>query len=104
MMGAMRSMVPVQDGEVANYHQYTIRARDRDRLKESLAEKRISAGVYYPLALPLQPVFSDLGYREQDLPHATQASREVLCLPIHQHLAGADIERVASEIVGFYQR
>ncbi len=95
---------PVRDGEVANYHQYTIRARNRDRLRGTLADKGISTGVYYPLALPLQPVFSHLGYREKDFPHASRACREVLSLPIHQHLAPGDVERVASEIVEFYRR
>ncbi len=94
----------VPDGEVANYHQYTIRAPDRDRLREALTERRIGTGVYYPLALPQQPVFSGLGHREEEFPHATLASREVLSLPIHQHLIGVDIERVASEVVGFYRR
>ena len=100
----LRLPAPVPDGETANYHQYTMCVRDRDRLQQALAEKGISAGVYYPLALPHQPIFSHLGYREGDFPHAEEASREVLSLPVHHHLSRDDIERVVSEIVDFYRR
>ena len=100
----LRLPAAARDGEVANYHQYTIRARHRERLRQALAEKGISTGVYYPLALPYQPVFSHLGYREGDFPHAEQASRDVLSLPVHPHLRRDDLERVVSEIVEFYRQ
>ena len=101
---AIKRPPPVREGEVANYHQYTIRVPRRDELRAALGEKGISAGVYYPLALPLQPVFADLGYAEKDFPHASRASEEVLSLPIHQHLSPEEVERVAGEIVDFYGR
>ena len=43
------------------YHQYVLRCRSRDLLKEHLAGRGITTRVYYPLSLHLQPCFSYLG-------------------------------------------
>jgi dTDP-4-amino-4,6-dideoxygalactose transaminase len=92
------------DGEVTNYHQFTIRAPRRDELKAFLAERRIQTGVYYPIPVSLQPVFSGLGHKPGDFPNAEAAAREVLSLPIHQNLQPGDVERVVSSIEKFYRR
>lgn len=91
-------------GELGNYHQYTIRAPRRDELKAHLQELGISTGVYYPIPVSLQPVFSGLGSRPGDFPAAEAACKEVLSLPVHQHAGPADIERVASAIIAFYRK
>ncbi|MBI4603949.1 MAG: DegT/DnrJ/EryC1/StrS family aminotransferase [Planctomycetes bacterium] len=93
-----------RDGEVANYHQYTVRVPRRDELKAHLAERGIQTGVYYPIPVSLQPVFERLGHVPGDFPAAEAACREVLSLPVHQHLAPGDVERVVAEISGFYRK
>jgi dTDP-4-amino-4,6-dideoxygalactose transaminase len=92
------------DGEVANYHQFTIRAPRRDELKGFLQEREIGTGVYYPIPVSLQPVFAGYGHRPGEFPIAEAAAREVLSLPIHQNLAGGDVERVVEAIAEFYAR
>ena len=92
-----------RDGEVANWHQFTVRAPRRDALKTRLAERGIQTGVYYPIPISLQPVFAHLGHRPGDFPITEEAAREVLSLPIHQHLQPGDIERVVAEIADFYR-
>jgi dTDP-4-amino-4,6-dideoxygalactose transaminase len=91
-------------GELANYHQYTIRAPRRDALKTFLAERGIHTGVYYPIPLALQPVFAAHGHKPGDFPAAEAACLEVLSLPVHQHLEAGDVERVVQGIVDFYAR
>ena len=91
-------------GEVANYHQFTIRAPRRDELKAFLGERGIQTGVYYPLTLSLQPVFQSLGYKPGDFPNAEAAALQVLSLPIHQSLEPDDVERVVSGIAEFYRK
>ncbi len=84
------------------YNQFVVRARDRDRLRRALAERGVSTAVYYPEPLHLQPCFADLGYRPGALPHAEQACREVLALPVAPALTDSEIRRVAEAIRAFY--
>ena len=82
------------------YHQYTVRVLGgrRDALQESLKERQIGTGIYYPLPLHLQACFASLGYREGDFPQAERASREVLSLPIFPELAEKEREYIVSTI------
>jgi len=63
--------------ENSTYHQFTIRIKNRDKLKFSFPFR-----IYYPLPLHLQPSFAFLNYKRGDFPEAEKASREVLSLPI----------------------
>jgi dTDP-4-amino-4,6-dideoxygalactose transaminase len=85
------------------YHQYVVRARDRDRLQDHLNEKRVSTAVYYPLPLHLQKCFSSLGYKEGDFPVAEKAAREVLALPIYPELTAEQQDYIVSSINEFYK-
>ncbi len=85
------------------FNQYTIRARDRDRLCEHLKAREIGWGVYYPIPLHVQECFGHLGYEEGDMPEAERASREVLSLPIFPELPASQLERVVTEIAAFYK-
>ena len=100
--GVVQLPPAVKEGEVANYHQYTLRVQDRDKLRARLREKAIMTGVYYPLPLPHQPVFRELGYRPGDFPEAEKAAAEVISLPCHQHLYAHEIERIVAAIADFY--
>jgi dTDP-4-amino-4,6-dideoxygalactose transaminase len=88
-------------GDYHIYHQYTVRSSRRDELKQFLAARGIDSGVYYPLPLHLQEVYSSLGYREGQLPESEAASRDVLSLPIHPGLTGRDINYVARNVKEF---
>jgi len=85
------------------YHQYVIRAKERDRLQELLKEKGVATAIYYPLPLHLQKCFSYLGYREGDFPVAEEAVREVLALPIYPELTSDQQDFIASSISAFYK-
>ena len=85
------------------YHQYVIRAKERDRLQEFLKEKGVATAIYYPLPLHLQKCFSYLGYREGDFPVAEEAAREVLALPIYPELTSDQQDFIASSISAFYK-
>jgi len=85
------------------YHQYTIRVRNRDRVQSVLAEQGIGATVYYPTPMHLQPVFAKLGYHDGDLPHAEQAAKEVLSLPIYAELTSEQVRRVVAAIAAAFR-
>ena len=86
------------------FHQYVIRAKRRDGLRQFLAEKRIGSEVYYPIPLHLQPVFSHLGYKKGDLPESERAAKEVLALPMFPELTEDEQIRVVDAIADFYFR
>lgn len=85
------------------FHQYVVRARQRDELRAHLAERGIGSEVYYPVPLHLQECFTPLGYAVGDFPVTERAAREVLALPIHPGLRSDEIERVVSAISDFYR-
>jgi dTDP-4-amino-4,6-dideoxygalactose transaminase len=88
----------VLDGCEHVYHQYTLRVPgDRDRFVELLAEREVQARVYYPLPIHQQPLYQNLGFRDH-LPHAERASHQVLSIPVHPALTGAEVEQVAAAV------
>ncbi len=83
------------------YNQFVVRCARRDELREFLAGRGIATQIYYPLPLHLQPAFAALGYRAGQFPHAEQASREVLALPIYPELSEAQQVLIIEAIARF---
>jgi dTDP-4-amino-4,6-dideoxygalactose transaminase len=80
------------------YHQYTVRVRgDRDALAAALAERGIGTGVYYPVPIHQQPLYRQMGYRDE-LPETERAAREALSLPVHPALEQDDLHRIAEAV------
>jgi len=85
------------------FHQYVIRCRDRDRLREHLRQAQIATGIHYPVPVHLQPAFRDrLGQYPAALPETVRAMHEILSLPIYPQLGAAAVERVVAEIRRFF--
>ena len=96
--------LPVIDGaNISNFHQYVIQCKNRDRLKSYLSDQGIGTAVYYPLILPLQPCFSELGYKTGDFPNAEKCSASSLALPIYPELTAEQLELVVHHISHFLQ-
>jgi dTDP-4-amino-4,6-dideoxygalactose transaminase len=93
----------VHEKNTSVYHQYTIRAPQRDTLKQYLTEQGIGTAVFYPKPLHLQDCFRDLGYQEGDFPIAERLCQEVLSLPIYTELTAEQIDYVADTIRSFYK-
>ncbi|MHC1765404.1 MAG: DegT/DnrJ/EryC1/StrS family aminotransferase [Verrucomicrobiia bacterium] len=88
----------IAPGNTHVYAQYTIRAANRDSVALKLKEQGIPTAVYYPKCLHEQPVFASCGYKWGDFPEAERASREVLSLPMHPFLSGADQDRIVAAV------
>jgi dTDP-4-amino-4,6-dideoxygalactose transaminase len=86
------------------YNQFTIRAADRDALKESLRQAGVPTEIYYPLCLHLQTAFTKLGYKLRDFPHSEKASAEALSLPVYPELTHACQNQVVDAIAAFYAK
>ena len=86
------------------FNQYTLRARDRDRLGEHLKAHQIGWAIYYPIPLHLQECFRDAGYRAGDMPVTERVAAEVISIPVYPELTPAMQERVVEAIAAFYAR
>jgi dTDP-4-amino-4,6-dideoxygalactose transaminase len=84
------------------WHQYVIRARERDSLQAFLKDRGIGSAIYYPLGLHMQKCFADLGYRAGDFPATEKAAREVLALPMYAELTREQQDLVVAGIADFY--
>lgn len=95
-------VLPVERPECSHvYHQYTVRTRYRDDLKDWLAEKGIGSMIYYPLSLHLQNTFASLGYREGDFPCSEQLQQEVLSLPMFPELSEQQLDAIGGAVRQF---
>ena len=74
---------------------YTVRVRNRDRVRQMLSENQIASAVYYPLPLHLQKAYRSLGYEPGSMPVAEQAATEVLSLPVYPGMRVEHVARVA---------
>lgn len=86
----------------STYNQYTVTVPRRDELQKFLGENQIGSAVFYPKPLHLQECFSDLGYRQGDMPVAERLCGEVLSLPIYPELTEGQIEYVGKMVLKFY--
>jgi dTDP-4-amino-4,6-dideoxygalactose transaminase len=84
------------------FNQYTVRAKNRDALRDFLSSKEIGTEIYYPVPLHLQECFASLKYKKNDFPISEKASEDVLSLPIYPGLPPEDQETVVSAIKDFY--
>jgi dTDP-4-amino-4,6-dideoxygalactose transaminase len=80
------------------YCLYTVRSREREALRATLAADGIATAVHYPTPVHLQPAYERLGYRRGSLPVSERASNEVLSLPLFPELSCAQIDTVAAAI------
>lgn len=85
------------------YNQYTIQAKERNKLREFLKENGIGAEIYYPLPLHLQECFENLGYKENDLPVSEEASKTVLSIPVYPELKNGQKEYIVQKISEYYK-
>lgn len=97
-------VLPVErPGATHVYHQYTIRTARRDALAAHLSAVGIGTACHYPLPIPAQPLFRDLGYDSTPYPAAWAAAREVLSLPCFPELRPDEIDAVIAAVRSFFE-
>jgi len=81
-----------------SYHQYVVRALDRDKVREKLTAAGIGCAVHYPIPLHLEECFASLGHSAGDFPESKRAARESLALPIYPELTSEQICEMAGAL------
>jgi len=88
-----------QPGTKHVFHQYTIKIKNRDAVKQKLDAGGVTSSmIYYPVPLHLQTAYKDLGMKPGSLPRAEQAAAEVLSLPMYPELTEEQIKQVAEAV------
>ena len=88
-----------QNGTKHVFHQYTIRVKNRDKVKQKLDAGGITSSmIYYPVPLHVQTAYKDLGMKPGSLPASEQAALEVLSLPMYPELTEEQIKKVAEAV------
>ena len=92
----------VKEGYKHVYHQYTIKVKDgkRDALSEYLLENGVGNGIYYPIPLYNQVLYTNMGY-DQSLPVTDKIVEDVLSLPVHAKLTKEDLDLIIKTIKEF---
>jgi dTDP-4-amino-4,6-dideoxygalactose transaminase len=92
------------EGRTHVFHQYTVRLGqeagcDRIELAERLSDAGVGSGIYYPKLMHDHDCYRDHPLVGHDAtPHAAAIATEVLSLPVHQHLADADLDSVVKAV------
>lgn len=86
------------------YHQYVVKAENRDALQAYLAENGIASRIYYPLSLHQQKCFAEFGFKKGDFPVSESLTEEVLALPMFPELLPEEQEYVVEKIAEFYKK
>lgn len=95
--------LPIEiDGARHVYHVYAIRVRQRDQLVEHLSAAGVQTLVHYPIPMHLQPAFTELGYKNGDLPITESVSNEILSLPLFPELTEKQQDFVADQVLSFF--
>jgi dTDP-4-amino-4,6-dideoxygalactose transaminase len=85
----------VPDGHDHVYHQFVVRARDRDALREHLAAAGIATGIHYPVPIHLTQAYAHLGMGHGTLPVAERLAQTVCSLPIFPSMSAAEVRLIA---------
>lgn len=80
------------------YHLCVVYLENRDAVQRELKNRGIGTAVHYPVPLHLQKALAYLGYQAGDFPHAEEACRKVLALPLFPELSPEQVDYVSESL------
>lgn len=87
-----------RDDVVHGYRNYTVRMKERERVRRELAERGIPTGAHYVPPLHLQPVYKGMDYGRAALPVTEKVAQELVTLPIYPEVTDEQVEEVANAL------
>ncbi|MEA2697300.1 MAG: hypothetical protein QOI66_1571 [Myxococcales bacterium] len=82
------------------YHQYVIRASQRDQLRQTLQAQGVGTLIHYPVPVHLQPAYHRRLPVAGTLEHTEEACRQILSLPMFPELTDAEVQRSVAAVTG----
>ncbi len=80
------------------YHQFVIRTKQRDLLREHLRDFGVSSAIHYPVPVHRQPAYAGRVPTAGELAHSDAAAGEILSLPMYPELSSAAVDAVGENI------
>jgi dTDP-4-amino-4,6-dideoxygalactose transaminase len=91
----------IAEGRRHALHLFVVRTARRDALAEHLKGLGIQTGVHYPISLPKLAAYAYLGQAKEAM-FANQSDRQLLSLPMGEHLDAAAVQEVVSGVKAFF--
>lgn len=85
------------------FHQFVIKAKNRDKLKKFLFSKKISTLVHYPKILPFLPAYRYQKNKKKNFVNSLKNQKLVLSLPIYPELKIKEVKYISQMIRKFYK-
>ena len=83
------------------YYVYVLKVAERDRFREFLDANGISTGIYFPVPLHLQKVYTDLNYKQGNLPNVETLANEGVAIPMFPELTHKELDKIITTINTF---
>jgi dTDP-4-amino-4,6-dideoxygalactose transaminase len=83
------------------WHQFVIRHRERDRLRDHLTNQGIETAIHYPIPPHLSEAYSDHTFRDDSLKRTEELAKTVMSLPMNPHLQPDQVRNVSRAILEF---
>ncbi len=85
------------------YNLFTIRTKKRELLMNTLKEKGIGFGIYYPIPLHLQPCLKYLGNKKGDFPISEKWAEEALSIPLFPGMKDSEQQEIIDVIKNLFE-
>ena len=94
---------PIYDLKTSNptFHQYIIKTKYRNSLKDYLLKNKIETAIHYPIPIHLQSAYKNK-YAKISLPKTEFYSSKILSLPIHPLMKETEVNYVIKKIVEYF--
>lgn len=80
------------------YHHFAIKVKNRDKVREELANMGVATNISYPTALPFLPCYRQFDHISDEFPVAFELQEHVLSLPMYPELTFEQIEYVCASV------
>ena len=84
------------------FHTFVIQVKNRDKLQLYLKKNTIKTAIHYPIPIHLQPACK-IQILQRRLQDAENQSKEILTLPINEHLSKKELKYISNKINKFYE-
>ena len=95
---------PVFDLKISNpsFHQYIIRTKFRNKLRNFLKKNRVDTAIHYPIPIHKQNAYKKK-FKNIYLPMTEKFSKEILSLPINPHMTMKEVNYVIKKVNNFFE-